>query len=82
MRTFSEGKEAGTVTRHLHVILTRSRRKNHAGPYMVGPVGDVRREASVERCDECTSGKIPDIHGQKARPSRAHGRGVQWVDVP
>jgi hypothetical protein len=74
MRTFSEGKEAaGTVTRHLHVISTRSRRKNHARPYKVGPVGDVRGEASVERCDGSTSGKQADFQGEKAtaapRPS-------------
>lgn len=51
MRTFSEGKRSRhrywTFTRNLNAQPT----KNHARPYKVGPVGDVRGEASVERCD-------------------------------
>jgi hypothetical protein len=69
MRTFSEGKEAGTVTRHLHVILTRSRRENHARSYKAGPVGDVRGQASVEH------------EWKDGRHSRREGGGA-WLDAP
>jgi hypothetical protein len=81
MRTFSEGKEAGTVTRHLHVISPRSRRKNHARPYKVGPVGDVRGEASVERCDGARVESCQTFR-ERRRLLRLERMVGAWVDVP
>ena len=69
MRNSGERKEAGTVTRHLHVIATREPTKCHADPYKACPVGDVRREASVEKCywiEVGKSGNTAYFRGKKA----------------